>query len=193
MGCLWFERPVSIGHRPTALGKGLAGGGDLWIESWLQGSDFSQDMPVKFVLGDGALAPRPGFFGLLQMLLVQTEGHCPEHDVHALEQDVFLGIHFSDVGGIDFQILMAQLLAERQACNEAFELNHLLAGVRELVEEQTQSSALLAILQVSQSEGVFDELVVEEVVAILTLFPAEIAGRRLIVAEHQPHSHVPGS
>lgn len=132
----------------------MASGGNLGMEMGLERPDFREDVPVEFVLGDGSLPARPGAVRLFLILPVMTEGHGSQHDIHALEEHVFLGIDFRDVGWIDQKPHGPEAGVAWQCGNESLELQGVLLRMRKLVQEQPQTGALGVYRHVSEAESV---------------------------------------
>lgn len=137
------EGPVPVRHGPLALGPRFGRGGDFRIQRGFESADLPQNVAVEPVFREGSFAPRSLTFRLHEVHVIQSEGHRPQDEVDALQQDVFLGIQLRDVVRGKEQAGFAKPCRFRQGTEESLELLHFFAGVRELVKVETEARSSL--------------------------------------------------
>ena len=187
---LRHEQPVTIRVPPKVCHVVPQRGRPADIEARVEQLDARQDVPVHAFLGDGALAPFPTAFRLLLVLVVQTELDRAQYHVHALQQDVALRIDFGDVPGIQVDPGTPEFRRAIERRQIGLEPRAFLQGVRQLVEHQPNGSALSGNTRVTQAEGMFDELVIQDEESVLALFRAQPARREVVLREHDPELDV---
>lgn len=101
---------------------------------------------------------------------------------------MLLRVDFGDVTGIQFQPSSSHLGSSRHRTEEAFELCDLFAGVRELVEEESQARGTFPMRDVGQAECMFYELIVEAKIGRAVLFFRKMFRRMGIITKHDSHS-----
>lgn len=151
-------------------------------------ADFGQDDLVEFLFGNRPFASPISSLGNLFMLVVQAKRHCSENDIKTLQQNMIVGVNFSNVLSLDVNGL--PFLGFGQSKQKAFELLALFCGVGESIEIQAQTDILWNMLQ---TKAMFDELVIQQIIFPIHLLSTQSARQVGVLAKHYSDAQIAAS